>query len=214
MTIPNRFKRNAVENRGDHPLDEAVARWVRVVPPADAEPVPELGRNSEVCIVARSIGVAGPLSEWLASLGVAVSATKDLAAAIANLRQSYRAWSAAVIFADGFGGPVECFDQLRLLREECPGLPVIVVSAAFAESDFSAERLPLCDVCLRHPVDPAEYTAAWLGAVENSRRWRQFKFELRKLALSAQRIGAVAGEPGEEVMPGFGMEDLPRAVAG
>lgn len=208
MTIPNRFKRNAVEGRGEHPGEQALARWVRVMPAADAEVLPELGRNSEVCIVARSIGAAGPLSEWLASLGVAVSATKDLSAAIANLRQSYKAWSAAVIFADGFGGPVECFDQLRMLREECPGLPVILVSAAFPESDFSAERLPICDVCLRHPVDPAEYTEAWLGAVENSRRWRQFKFELRKLALNAQRAEGPAGLPEEE------MEDLPRAVAG
>jgi len=181
--------RNEIEGRGQPEADKGRTRWVRVMPARGAGGTLDIQPNSQVCIVARSLGSAGPMSEWLASLGVAVNATKDLAGAIANLRGDYKAWAAVVVFADGFGGPVECFDQLRLLREECPGLPVIVVSESFGESDFSTERLPLCDVCLRFPVDPAEMTTAWVCAMENSRKWRQFKFELRKMALRAFRDG-------------------------
>ena len=190
-------------------------RWVRVMPAKGGATLPEAEAGSDVCIVARSLGATGPMSEWLASLGIAVSATKDLGVAIANLRQSYTAWAAVVIFADGFGGPVECFDQLRLLREDCPGLPVIVVSETFAESDFTAERAPLCDVCLRYPIEPSEYTAAWVAAVENSRRWRQFKFEMRKTALGVQRVTPAHAAPdrGLPVARDGGAGDA-RAVAG
>jgi len=209
MNRLNKSSRNDIGGRVRSGTEEARSRWVRVMPVRGAGNSPNIQPNSQVCIVARSLGSAGPMSEWLASLGVAVNATKDLTGAIASLRGDYGMWAAVVVFADGFGGPVECFDLLRLLREDCPGLPLIVVSASFAESDFSAERLPLCDVCLREPVDLAEMTAAWVCAMENSRKWRQFKFELRKMALRAYRDG------GPEAGFGFGMEeDGPDAFGG
>ena len=191
------------------------SRWVRVVPAKGGSSLHQTEAGTDVCIVARSLGATGPLSEWLASLGIAVSATKDLGVAIMNLRQSYTAWAAVVIFADGFGGPVECFDQLRLLREECPGLPVILVSGSFAESDFTAERAPLCDVCLRYPIDPSEYVMAWVGAVENSKRWRQFKFEMRKTALGVNpTVQARSHAETAAFLPVEGAAALPRAAAG
>jgi len=53
---------------------------------------------------------------------------------------------------DALGGIVVAYDGLRLLRNQRPNLPVIVVSEDLSANDFSLERLPLCDASLRAPV--------------------------------------------------------------
>lgn len=65
------------------------------------------------------------------------------------------------------------------LRRFAPELPIIVLSSRIAASDYSTERMAICDVTLKTPVQPADLIEALAAALENHAYWRDTRFESR-----------------------------------
>lgn len=157
------------------------SRWVVMDPPAAVIDGGEEAYAPQICIAARAVGDTGALAEWLLSLGFTLNVTRGIDDAFELVERTYRGWSAFILFADGFGGPLDVFDRLRQLREGCPGLPVILASSSFKATDCSTERLPLCDVCLATPLKAEDFSPVWLSALLNAQTWRNRKSELRRI---------------------------------
>lgn len=80
-------------------------------------------------------------------------------------------WSVIFICIDDFGGVSEYFNELRVLRTEYPNVNVIIISKQFQSSDFSQERLAICDISLRLPYSQEELPDAVCSAFNNNNAW-------------------------------------------
>ncbi|MEY4871317.1 MAG: hypothetical protein RLZZ563_647 [Pseudomonadota bacterium] len=67
------------------------------------------------------------------------------------------------------------------LRRFAPELPIIVLSSRIAASDYSTERMAICDVTLKTPAHPTELIEALAAALENHAYWRDTRFENRRV---------------------------------
>jgi len=89
-------------------------------------------------------------------------------------------WSLMIVEIDGFGGVFNVLDKLLSLRQERPGLPVILASRRLREHDLSSERLPICDVSIALPTDAAELHVAVLRANVNNFAWQMRRAHLQE----------------------------------
>lgn len=85
---------------------------------------------------------------------------------------------------DSFGATDQTIDELRRLRNEHPDVWVILVSWAFGRDDFSTDRLPIADVCLRGPVSFARLELALVEAEVNNAIWQGRLNELAALEIA------------------------------
>lgn len=96
-----------------------------------------------------------------------------------------------LVDVDGLGGISVIYSELRRIRDTIPELAVILVSSEFSADDFSLERLPLCDACLR-----ARFTADGLdfamteSADVNNKVWQTRLEELQMIAVNSADRGA------------------------
>lgn len=65
------------------------------------------------------------------------------------------------------------------LRRFAPDLPIIMLSARITASDYSTERMAICDVTLKAPVPPADLIEALATALENHAFWRDTRLQSR-----------------------------------
>lgn len=67
------------------------------------------------------------------------------------------------------------------LRRFAPDLPVIMVSSRIAASDYSTERMAICDVTLKSPAQTIDLLEALAAALENHAYWRDTRAQGRLL---------------------------------
>jgi hypothetical protein len=70
------------------------------------------------------------------------------------------------------------FDLIFTIREKYPQLPVILISGGFARDDMSTERLAICDVSLRAPINRASFEMGLEEAFDNNSIWQHRLVEL------------------------------------
>lgn len=109
---------------------------------------------------------------WMQDAGFRIQAASDLYVAVNSLCHAPEQASLVMVFIDAFGGIVEAIEPLRRLRDCAPQLPLIVMSAEVEGSDFTVERLALCDVTLKTPVGPAALRMAVTEAKANNVIWQ------------------------------------------
>lgn len=180
-----RLRRQATQMGVASPADFAAQMLDRMRSPAhpapgdvaaDHAPAPE-GRRQDtglrayapyLVVTGRRPRLAGVLA-WIREQADLVHVVADLDQA-ANLVHAGR-YSCAVIDADSLGDLAHVVGAVVSLRDQRPNLPVILVTAGVRRDNYELERLPLCDVTLRHPVDPETFAFAVQEAQVNNRVW-------------------------------------------
>ncbi len=79
--------------------------------------------------------------------------------------------SIIILCIDAFNGIGTIFNKLRYYRDERPEVPIILTSAFFKEDDFSQERLPICDISLKLPLEYCSLDRAFEAAGQNNQVW-------------------------------------------
>lgn len=90
-------------------------------------------------------------------------------------------WSVIFICVDDFGGVGEIFEELRSLRIGYPHVGIVLMSKNFNSSDFSQERLAICDISLRLPYLPEEFPHTITCTFSNNEAWKVRIEELSKI---------------------------------
>lgn len=85
---------------------------------------------------------------------------------------AYRNWGMIIICIDDFEGMGPIFDKVRHLRDVHANAPILLTSFAFKSHDLTEERLAVCDVSIRFPLDEASLPAIFVSAWENNHKWR------------------------------------------
>lgn len=142
---------------------------------APATPIyaPDLHGSGPVVVVGSQRGSLAGALDWLADQSVPVRLLRSLET-LASSEVCAEA-SHALIDLDAMGGVENAYEALRRLREDRPGLPVILASNFFRADDFGLERLPLCDVSLRLPCSFAAFEFALSEAEINNQIWQDRK---------------------------------------
>lgn len=178
----DRLSRQAAQMGAQSPAD-LVARMLDSLPAPEtagwlegAGAVPSDRRQDDgrqgyapyLVVTSRRARLAGILA-WIRQQGDLAHVVPDLEQAAQHVHATR--WSCIVVDVDSQGDLAAAVDAVVTLREQRPNLPVILVSAQVKRDDFELERLPLCDVTLRLPVDPENFCFAVQEAQVNNRVW-------------------------------------------
>ena len=136
----------------------------------------------QVLLVARQAeGLAG-LADRFRLAGARVALGADLGALLARIVANPKLCGCLVVQIDGFGEIEDIVDQVMAFRRNAPAVPLILISTGFRQDRLGAERLALCDVSLRDPVNLGQVQAAVDQAFQNNLLWQE-----RLQSLSATR---------------------------
>jgi hypothetical protein len=91
-------------------------------------------------------------------------------------------WGMLVLCIDDFDGLGQIFNKLRYFRDKRPHVPVILTSFGFRSHDLTEERLAICDLSLKFPVDLAALDDVFEAMWHNNRAWVQRVAELQNTA--------------------------------
>ena len=123
----------------------------------------------------------GPLlRSWMRTAGFGLRTEKDLNVAVNRLCHVPSAASLVIVSIDAFGGIAATIDQLFRLRDCAPHLPLIVMTSDVEGSDFTTERLAMCDVTLKMPAGAAALREALKEAKANNAVWQARLADLRQ----------------------------------
>lgn len=127
----------------------------------------------QVLVAARQVeGLSGLLDRFrLAGARVAMGA--ELGAMLARIVANPNMCGCLVVQIDGFGEIEDIVDQVMAFRRNAPGVPLILISTGFRQDRLGAERLALCDVSLRDPVNLGQVQAAVDQALQNNLLWQE-----------------------------------------
>jgi len=97
-------------------------------------------------------------------------------------------WGLVVLCLDDFGGLGPIYNKLRYFRDERPYVPVILTSFDFKSHDLSQERLSICDLSIRLPLETGREETLFQAAGQNNMMWmeRLAGLETVRLAKSAK----------------------------
>lgn len=116
------------------------------------------------------------LLDWLASRGARLTAMPIRSLPLEWFDRYANTFDAALIDADFLGDDGAMIDFGLRLRRFAPDLPIIVLSSRVTQSDYSTERMAICDVTLRTPLTASTLLEALSVAVENHDLWHEARF--------------------------------------
>lgn len=105
-----------------------------------------------------------------------------LRSAMWDIMQTPTSWVAVVMCYSDFGSVSQTFNIMRSFRLRCPSVPFILASRELSADDLTQERLPLCDVSLKLPVDMQNFSDVLNQATVNNHAWNS-RNELLRLGL-------------------------------
>lgn len=76
-----------------------------------------------------------------------------------------------VVCLDCFDGLGQIYNSIRKLRDAKPSTPVVLLSSSMKYSDFSTERLAICDVSVKLPVNVNFLDEVYSFVGENNSTW-------------------------------------------
>ena len=115
------------------------------------------------------------LLDWLRGRGAKLTAMPIRNLPLEWFDRYASSFDAALVDAD-FLGDEGAIDFGLRLRRFAPYRPIIVISSRVAQSDFSTERMAICDVTLRAPLTATALIEALAVAVTNHDRWHEARF--------------------------------------
>lgn len=96
-------------------------------------------------------------------------------------------WGLVVLCLDDFDGLGPIYNKLRYFRDERPHVPVILTSFDFKYHDLSQERLSICDLSIRLPIETDSEEALFRAAGQNNMIWMKRLAGLEAARLKAKR---------------------------
>jgi DNA-binding response OmpR family regulator len=137
---------------------------------SDAKPAP---RSAHIVVFCDRPGPLDPLLDWLTEKGARITHF--------SLRRLPLDWfdtyadshDVALVDADFLGDEGAMIDFGMRLRRFAPTMPVIMASRRVTTSDYSTERMAICDVTLRMPVTRGDLLEAMSAALENHHFWME-----------------------------------------
>lgn len=136
-------------------------------------------RSAHIVVFCDRPGPLDPLLDWLAEKGAQITHV-PLRRLPLDWFDSYAdSHDVAFVDADFLGDEGAMIDFGMRLRRFSPGMPVIMASRRVTASDFSTERMAICDVTLRMPVTRGDLLEAMSAALENHSYWMEKRSEGR-----------------------------------
>lgn len=127
-------------------------------------------------------GGIDPLITWLMAQGARVTIVPLSHLPLDWFDRYANSYDVALVEGGLLGDDGAVIDFGLRLRRFAPDLPIIMLSARIAASDYSTERMAICDVTLKTPVHPADLIEALATALENHAFWRDTRFQSRLVA--------------------------------
>lgn len=93
-------------------------------------------------------------------------------------------WGVVVLCLDDFDGVGRIYNKLRYFRDERPHIPVILTSSDFKSHDLSLERLSICDLSIRLPLEPRSEESLFQAAGQNNMIWIERLAGLEKVRMA------------------------------
>lgn len=93
-------------------------------------------------------------------------------------------WGVVVLCLDDFDGVGSIYNKLRYFRDERPHIPVVLTSSDFKSNDLSQERLSICDLSIRLPLEPGSEESLFHAAGQNNMIWMERLAELEKARIA------------------------------
>lgn len=121
-------------------------------------------------------GPFDPLLDWLGSWGAHLTAMPIRSLPLEWFDRYASSFDAALVDSDFLGDEGAMIDFGMRLRRFAPDLPIIAISSRVAQSDYSTERMAICDVTLRAPLTATSLLEALAVAVTNHDRWHEARF--------------------------------------
>jgi hypothetical protein len=149
-------------------------------PPAAALPGASPGATAASARIVAFCSLPGspldPLLDWLRGRGAQLAPMPIRSLPLEWFDRYASSFDAALIDADFLGDEGAMIDFGLRLRRFAPDLPIIVISSRVAQSDYSTERMAICDVTLRAPLTATALIEALAVAVTNHDRWHEARF--------------------------------------
>ena len=145
-------------------------------PPAAAPPRATAAPARIVAFGSLPGGPLDPLRDWLGRWGAKLTAMPIRSLPLEWFDRYASSFDAALVDADFLGDEGAMIDFGIRLRRYAPDLPIIILSSRVAQSDFSTERMAICDVTLRPPLTPTSLLEALAVAATNHDRWHEARF--------------------------------------
>lgn len=121
-------------------------------------------------------GPLDPLADALHGMGLRLDPMPLRSLPLEWFDRYASSFDAALVDADFLGDDGSMIDFGLRLRRFAPDLPIIMITSRVAQSDFSTERMAICDVTLRAPLTTATLLQALGIAVENHDHWHEIRF--------------------------------------
>jgi len=93
-------------------------------------------------------------------------------------------WGVVVLCLDDFDGVGPIYNKLRYFRDERPHIPVVLTSSDFKSHDLSQERLSICDLSIRLPLEPGSLESLFQTAGQNNMVWKERLAGLEKVRMA------------------------------
>jgi hypothetical protein len=148
--------------------------------PASNKPNPALAaeagqapRSANIVVFCNRPGPLDPLLDWLAEKGAKIVHVPLRRLPLDWFDTFAGSHDVALVDADFLGDEGAMIDFGMRLRRFSPAMPVIMASRRVTTSDFSTERMAICDVTLRMPVTRGDLLEAMSAAMENHHYWME-----------------------------------------
>jgi hypothetical protein len=106
-----------------------------------------------------------------ARLVVDVHRSSYVRSAMWDIMHSPGSWLAVVMRYSDFGSVSQTFNIMRSFRLRCPSVPFILASEELSGDDLTLERLPICDVSIKLPMDMSCFPEVVNRAETNNHIW-------------------------------------------
>jgi hypothetical protein len=119
-----------------------------------------------------------PIS-FLRTISLGVNIIPSLEDVISTLKDGRDIPSLLVVDIDSAADEDSTFDLIFTIRDKHPQMPIILISGDFARDDMSTERLAICDVSLRAPINRISFELGVEEAFANNSIWQHRLLELK-----------------------------------
>lgn len=138
-------------------------------------------RQAQIVVFCQRPGPLDPLLDWLAEKGAKVVHFPMRRLPLEWFDTYGDSHDVALVDADFLGDEGAMIDFGMRLRRFSPGMPIIMATKRVAQSDYSTERMAICDVTLRMPIARGDLLEALSIALENHSHWLETRHGKRSL---------------------------------
>jgi hypothetical protein len=137
----------------------------------------DLLEGGTIALVSQREGIKAAFRSWASRLDREAAFPLTIPSLLRQLARGEPAPAAVVVDLHRCQPLAAAVEQLIAFRLTSPTVPVVLVMDDLRRHDFGTERLAMCDVSLRGPIDMALLELALCEAIANNNAWLERLFE-------------------------------------